>query len=57
MIRYYYLSSGFYAGDVARGPGALEIKAAGESVDIQNLPCKIEPGADSALHRLEVHLA
>ena len=37
-------------------PSRLEIKAAGNAVDIKQLPSKIETGSDAAFHGLEIDL-
>src|SRR6478735_5847338 len=37
----------------AGGPGVLEIESAGDPIDVEELPCEMQPRHEPALHRLE----
>ncbi len=43
-------------GEITRRPGVLEIEAAGDPVDVEDLAGEVQAGAFAALHRLEVDL-
>lgn len=44
------------AGEVASGPGCLEIEASGDAVDIQDLAREVESRVSFAFHRLEIEI-
>src|SRR4030095_5324361 len=45
------------AGDPSGTPGCLEIEASGQTIQVEQLSSKIEPGADTAFHGFEIHFA
>ena len=44
------------AGGPARGPGGLEVEAAGDAVDVERFAGEEEAGNEAALHGFEIHL-
>ena len=39
------------------GPSGLEIEPSGQTVQVQQFPSEIEPGAEAAFHGFEIHFA
>ena len=44
------------SGEVAGGPGGLEVEAAGDAVDVEDFACEIEVGVGLAFHRFEIEV-
>lgn len=44
-------------GEPAGGPGSLEIKTAGDAINVEQFACEVQSGTDTAFHGLEIHFA
>src|SRR2546421_8273961 len=50
-------SCGASAGDVAAGPGPLEVEAADAAVHVEDFAAEVQAGAEAAFHGVQVEFA